>query len=489
MPQLCWLDNCLMPPRDRKPPVKPVSVAAGNRFAGQEEWVWLETLTRVRWLAVAGQAAALGVAYAVIKLDFPLLVCLAVVAVAALANMVNQLVFPRARRLSEVEVFLTLLFDLLQLALLLYLTGGLNNPFALLLLAPVTVGATTLQARATLLLAAIAVGLASLLAKVNRPMLLPDGTAFVLPDLFLLGFWAAVVIGILFLGLYSHRVARERHALAEALLATQLALAREQKLTDLGSIVAAAAHELGTPLATIKLTAAELKEALADQPELAADAELIRAQAERCRSILRTMGQPEGADQMLARTTLDALLTEASAPHADRGCPIELRLPEEGRRFVPEVIRRPEILHGLRNLIQNAVDFAENRVLISARWTEDLVEVVVRDDGPGFPPQLLARIGEPFLRNRRPLASGARRADEGLGLGLFIAKTLLERSGATLSFANAPQAAGGGAEVRILWPRAFLAAEQTPAVLEAGRGARLASGEPSSAGGETRAKK
>lgn len=430
------------------------------------QWVWLDTLTRVRWIAAAGQCAALLVAWGVLDLSFPLGLCLLVVAVSAAANLANRLVFPRNRRLSEFEVFLTLMFDTAQLSLLLFLTGGLHNPFALLLLAPVAVGATTLGARGALALGAMAVLLATVLGLTNRPLVLPDGAPLLLSGLFLTGFWAAIVVGTVFLGLYSHSIAQERHELAEALLATQMALSREQKLTDLGGVVAAAAHELGTPLATIKLVSTELKSALAEHPglppDLAEDAGLIRDQAERCRTILRSMGQAGKQDLLVAHTPLEALLTEAAAPHGGRGRTIELVLPPSAADRMPEVERRPEVIHGLRNLIQNAVDFAAARVRIQADWTDRQIEVVVRDDGPGFPPHLLGRIGEPFLRDRRGPQPEGRREYEGMGLGVFIAKTLLERTGARVVFANLPD--GGGAEARVAWPRPAIEADPRQAL-------------------------
>jgi two-component system, sensor histidine kinase RegB len=436
----------------------------------QGQWVWLDTLTRVRWIAAVGQCAALLLAWAVLDLRFPLALCLLVVAISAAANLANRLVFPRSRRLTELEVFLTLLFDTAQLSLLLFLTGGLHNPFALLLLAPVAVGASTLGVRGALALGAAGLGLASLLAVVHRPLILPDGTPFLLPGLFLLGFWTAIMVGIVFVGLYSHFVTRERHELAEALLATQMALAREQKLTDLGGVVAAAAHELGTPLATIKLVSTEMIDALAGHPdldpELAEDAMLIRDQADRCRAILRSMGKAGKEDLLLARAPLETLLAEAAAPHASRGRQIDIVLPlasdgapEAGR--MPQIERRPEIIHGLRNLIQNAVDFASHRVRIEADWSEARIEVRVRDDGPGYPAHLLSRLGEPFLRDRRAPQVEGRRGYEGMGLGLFIAQTLLERTGARVVFANVAASAAlpAGAEARVTWPRAAIAAD------------------------------
>lgn len=267
----------------------------------QGQWVWLDTMTRIRWLATSGQFAALMLAWGLLDLRFPIGLCTAVVAVSVASNTASRLVFPRSRRLSELEVFLTLMFDTAQLSLLLFLTGGLHNPFALLLLAPVTIGAATLPGRGTLALAGMAMVLATLLAVAHQPLRFPDDTPLLLPELFLVGFWLAILTGIGFLGIYSHSVARERHELAEALLATQMALAREQKLTDLGGVVAAAAHELGTPLATIKLVSSELSASLEDQPDLAEDARLIHEQADRCRTILRSMGRAGKEDRQLSR--------------------------------------------------------------------------------------------------------------------------------------------------------------------------------------------
>ena len=432
-----------------------------NREA-QGHWIRLETLTRVRWLAAFGQVVALLASVQLFDLQIPLVLCLSIVAVSVASNLLSGRIFPRSKRLSETEALLTLIFDTLQLALLLFLTGGLNNPFALLLIAPVTIAATALQTRATLILGLIAVALASFLALVFEPLHLADGAPLLLPDIFRFGFWLAVVVGIAFCGLYSRSIAAEKHALAEALMAMQLALAREQKLTDLGGVIAAAAHELGTPLATIKLVSAELIDAL-DRPDLAPDliedARLIREQADRCRAILRSMGQAGKDDLHLRSAPLEAAVAEAAAPHVDRGRKVTIEALSDDR--MPEIARRPEVIHGLRNLIQNAVDFAQSQVWIDLSWTGDTVEIRVVDDGPGFPLHLLDRIGDPYLRDRTTETRPSRPEYDGMGLGLFIAKTLLERTGAEVRFANcspksrSERGAGerSGAMAEVVWPR------------------------------------
>ena len=362
---------------------------------------------------------------------------------------------------------LMLLFDLGQLIFLLSVTGGLTNPFALLVLAPVTIAASALDLRSALILAGSAIVLVTLTAVVNIPLTRNDGALLQVPMLFRFGFWLALVIGIVFLGTYSRRVATENRAMSDALFAAQLALAREQKLTDLGGVVAAAAHELGTPLATIKLVSSEMIDGLADQPELQDDARLIRSQADRCRDILRSMGRAGKDDPHLKQAPLTAVVQEAAEPHLRRGKAVTFA--ERGQERQPTILRRPEVIHGLRNLVQNAVDFASAKVWIDVEWTAATIRVRIVDDGPGFPDQLIGRIGDPSMRSRRSAQDAVLRPEyEGMGLGLFIAKTLLERSGADLTFANAAdpflapeeRPERGGAVVEVTWPLTALLSPQ-----------------------------
>lgn len=429
---------------------------------GRGHWVRLRTLILLRWIAIVGQLAAITVAERGFGVQLDLGLVYLAVGAAIVANLIAIFVYPETRRLSETEAMMTQLFDIVQIAFLLYLTGGLNNPFALLVLAPVTVSATALEPRSTMFLGAVAAALMTLLAFRYLPLVLEDGSVLELPRLWRFGFWAALLIGMGFLAAYAHRITEEAHSMADALAATQAALAREQKLTDLGGVVAAAAHELGTPLATIKLASAELMEELAGRPELRADAELIGAQADRCRDILRSMGRAGKDDLMLRSAPLGAVLREAAEPHIERGKEIvfELAPGPGGAARQPTIRRRPEVVHGLRNLVQNAVDFAAGRVWIAAEWTAETITVRIVDDGPGFPPPLFGRIGDPFVRRRETGSGGARPEYQGMGLGIFIAKTLLERTGAELAFANgsdpfladAERPERGGAVVEVSWP-------------------------------------
>ena len=427
------------------------------------DWVRLRTLILLRWMAVAGQLVAIMVTNWYLGVKLPMGLCFMAVGASVIANVIASFVFPQNRRLTEFQALMILLFDLTQLSFLLFLTGGLTNPFALLILAPVTISALALELRTTVILGAIAIGLLTFTAYFNLPLILADGRMLVVPRMFEFGFWLAIVVGLLFLGLYSRRVAIEIRSMSDALLATQMALDREQKLTDLGGVVAAAAHELGTPLATIKLVSSELAEELSDRPALRDDAELIRAQADRCRDILRSMGRAGKDDLQMRQAPLGEVLREAAEPHVGRGKRVEFDLypSRDGDERQPVILRRPEVIHGLRNLIQNAVDFARSTVWIDGEWTGDRIVVRIVDDGEGYPPAIIGRIGDPFVRQRRSEdTQSSRPGYEGMGLGLFIAKTLLERSGAELSFANAadpflrmherPERCG--AIVEVIWP-------------------------------------
>jgi two-component system sensor histidine kinase RegB len=442
----------------------------------RSNWVRLRTLIFLRWIAIAGQLAAITVAQRLFDLDLELGLCFLAIGAAITANLVAVFVYPENKRLTESEVAVMLLFDISQLSFLLYLTGGLHNPFALLILVPVTISATALRPTTTALLGGIAIFFITIVTQYYVPLRTDLGFIMRMPTDFVFGFWVAIVIGVVFLSAFAQRVTAEIYAMSDALVATQMALAREQKLTDLGGVVAAAAHELGTPLATIKLVSSELAEELADQPELLEDVDLIRSQADRCRDILQSMGRVGKDDLHLRQAPVATVLREAAEPHAHRGKAIHYDIApgSGGDARQPVIRRRPEIIHGLRNLIQNAVDFAEANVWIDIAWTADLVTVRIIDDGPGFPQQVLGRIGDPFVRQRRDEEESRQRPEyEGMGLGLFIAKTLLERSGAELTFANGRDPYTGeerdgessGAIVEAVWPRADIVAADA----EAGR--------------------
>ncbi|OSP54616.1 sensor histidine kinase RegB [Pseudoruegeria sp. SK021] len=404
----------------------------------RSHWIRLRTLVVLRWIAISGQLITITVAQYAFALNLQFGLCYLAVGASVISNLFAVYIFPENKRLSEGEVVSMLLFDISQLSFLLFLTGGLNNPFALLILAPVTISASALQLRSTVLLGGVAFLLITGVAIFNFPLTNRLGVVMDMPPDFLLGFWVAIVIGLVFIAGYARRISIEINAMSDAILATQMALEREQKLTDLGGVVAAAAHELGTPLATIKLVSSEMYDELED-PDQRADAGLIRDQADRCRDILRSMGRAGKDDKHMQYAPLETVIHEAAEPHTERGKRVRFSIAPtlDGESLQPQIKRQPEIIHGLRNLMQNAVDFADSTVWVDAMWTSASIRIRISDDGQGYPAHVIGRLGDPFLRSRKSDSEVAKRPEyEGMGLGLFIAKTLLERTGAELTFYN-----------------------------------------------------
>ena len=417
----------------------------------------LRTLTWLRWVAVIGQSSALSLVYFGLGFEVPIIACFVVIAASVVVNVVVTLTQPNTKMLTELEAFAYLAFDILQLAALVYLTGGIENPFAILFLAPVTISASTLNVRSTLGLGALAGLLVTFLAVSHQPLPWSPDARFVLPDTYLLGMWIALLLGIGFTAAYAWRVAVEGQRLSEALTATQLVLAREQRMTALGGLAAAAAHELGTPLATIQLTARELQRDVPEDSPYAEDIALINSQASRCRDILRglTVRGDEG-DAIFARQRLTQMVNEVTERYASED--VEIAIHESGPGPEPEIWRRPEIIYGLGCFVQNAVDFADDTVDIAVDYDDASITIVIADNGPGFSPDVLNRLGEPYVttrgRSQRRLGAGSDRlgrSAEGLGLGVFIAKTLLEHTGATVRFSTA--VVEGGARVEVHWSR------------------------------------
>lgn len=420
--------------------------AEPSLFAADQQVVRVRTLLLLRWLAILGQLGAILFVAMVLEFAMPTAACLGLVAVSAWSNVFLRFRFADNRRMPEAWTAWVMGFDILQLALQLGLTGGLTNPFALLLIAPVMVSATTLSSSRTVTLGAFVLLCATLLAVFHLPLPWYPGEQFAPPFLFVGGVWLALVCSLTFMGTYAFRVAEERRQLADALSATEIVLTREQNLHALDGLAAAAAHELGTPLATISVVTRELEREMDPASPIAEDIRLLRSQSERCREILgklKTLGEDGGSP--LTNLSVRALLEEVVAAHRGAGIPIEVFAVDCGGD-APIVPRTPAIHYGLGNLIENAVDFAETGVVVAAEWTPERLTLTISDDGPGFPDDVIDRIGDPFVSRRPPEAEAG-----GLGLGIFIAKTLLERTGASVTFSR-----GRGATVTIVWTRGAL---------------------------------
>jgi len=413
--------------------------------------VRLDTLLRLRWLAVIGQIAAVLIVQYGLEFDVPIWPCLAVIALSAWLNVVLRVRFGITKRLEPDRAAWLLALDIAVLAILLFLTGGLQNPFAFLFLGPVLISATALPARMTLMLAGFAITCSTLLVFFHYPLPWIAEEPLELPPLYMMGVWLAILLSIGFISIYAWQIIEESRQLADALAATELVLTREQHLSQLDGLAAAAAHELGTPLSTIVVVAKELELAIEPNSPHADDVRLLREQAHRCREILGKLTELPAAGEPFERMKLSALIEEVVAPHRNFGVTIGVAVPTE-LASEPVGARNPAILYGLGNLLENAVDFAREHVQVSATWDQDNVNVTISDDGPGFPPEVMDRMGEPYVTSRRRRMRAAAETT-GLGLGFFIAKTLLERSGATLTLENR-QFPQRGAVIHIGWDRA-----------------------------------
>lgn len=411
--------------------------------------VRLRTLVLIRWAAVAGQLFTVATVHWGLGFSLPILPVGGAIALSALLNLAVSLGRPASARIDDREATFFLVFDILQLAILLYLTGGLINPFALLLLAPVAIGATILSLASNIALSLLTIVCISVLGMVHEPLPWSGTSAPQLPDIFQAGVWAGLSLTVLLITLYGWRLAEEGRQMADALAAAQAALAREQRMSALGALAAAAAHELGTPLSTITVVAKEmLHEVEADDP-LREDVELLSGEVDRCRSILArlTIDPAEDVSDAYTLVPLPALIEAAAQSNRREGISMTFEsgpLGEGVPTTAPIQVRSPEVMQGVGNIIQNAASFARHEVHIATRWTTEWAEVEVSDDGPGFSEALLDELGTPFISTRQ--------GEEGhMGLGVFIAKTLLERTGATVTFGN--RAAGrGGAAVSVRWP-------------------------------------
>lgn len=430
------------------------ALSANPRSAGNWRPLRHETLIGLRWLAIAGQTASVLIVHFAMGYPLPLFQCLGLIGLSVAINIALNMGTARGLRLSSRFSAWQLGYDSLQIGGLLALTGGLQNPFSILLLAPVSVSATTLSQRSTIWLSLLVAAIASVVSVYHLDLPWDPGAIIVFDRVYVTGVWVALLCGVVFIAAYTNRVAHEARQLADALAATELALSRHEQLSALDGLAAAAAHELGTPLSTIALAAKEMRSDVEPGP-LADDLDLIIAQSARCRAILgklRNLGNEDASDPF-AKVLLSEVLAEVTNPYENRGKTISRH--EGGQKDGPEPVFRRNVglLYGLGNLVENAVHFAETMVTVEAGWDRQSVFVTITDDGRGYPVDLLARLGEPYLTTRA--RNGESGQPGGLGLGIFIAKTLLERGGARLAFENATQA--GHARVRVTWPRSAIA--------------------------------
>jgi two-component system sensor histidine kinase RegB len=457
-----------------------VMTPAERRTEASESRLRLQTAVRLRWFGVIGQLVTVCFVYLALGFPLPFGICLAFIALSAWLNVFLRILYPVRTRLNTALATCLLAYDILQLAALLYLTGGIENPFTFLLVAPVTVSAATLPPVNTIALGLVGAAATVLLVFYRLPLPWYRGTEFDLPTLYNIGLLASVLSGMIFLALYAWRLAKEARQMADALAATEMVLAREQQLHALDGLAAAAAHELGTPLSTIAVVARELNKDAPQGSQLSEDLALLQTQAVRCREILKKLTRaPTEPDPLHARMSITQLIEEAAGPYRGFGAELVMTAsPEQGSEGAalqePVGERRPGVLYGLGNLVENAVDFARERVDIGAKWSARQVTIEIADDGSGVPADVMDALGEPYITTRPARPRGQTKDGEpsGLGLGFFIAKTLLERSGATVTLDNRkwPE---HGAIVKISWQRDVFERKQAPMPAAASEGVGL----------------
>ncbi|THD74573.1 MAG: ActS/PrrB/RegB family redox-sensitive histidine kinase [Phenylobacterium sp.] len=412
----------------------------------------VRTLVTQRWLVLAGEALLLLASAVILQFRAPYALCFGVIGAGAWINLLTGVASPGQRTLGDGEAAGQLAVDIVQITALMFLTGGASNPFVLLLIAPVTLAAATLPRRLTLALALLASAASLALAFFALPLPHAEGAEVAIAPSYRVAAALANIAGIALIAGYVRLAAVEAARMALALDVTQTVLSREQRLSALGALAAAAAHELGTPLATIAIVAKELGRE-APTPAVKEDAELLTAQAERCREILRrlTATPDKASDEVHERLSLRQLVHEVIEPHAGvKDVRVEAIVTGAPGTAAPDIRRMPEIIHAFTSFVENAVDFAAAEVLVTARFDAETISMEVRDDGPGFAPEVLSKLGEPYVTTR-PGAEGSRTGHIGMGLGFFISKTLLERTGALVTFQNGRPR---GAIVAARWPRA-----------------------------------
>ena len=429
-----------------------IQIKDAARMSGQASVKRIGSLPRnmlvlLRWAAVSGQALTLLIVSLILGFEYPVIACSLIIGFTVLVNIIVIFTLPLDRRVSNREAILQLGFDTWQLAALLWLTGGMINPFAILFLAPIVTAATTLSRGVLFSLSGFSAILSFGLLFNYRPLPWDPIGSFELPFTFRLGLWLAVVVSAGITSLYIWRATRESRKMASALTATESMLAHEQKLSALGGLAAAAAHELGTPLATIQIIAKEMSRELPEDTPLGEDARLMLLQTQRCRAILEQLSlRGDAGDVIHDILSVENLLEEAAEPFIALGKDISIKA--EGAGDDLELRRQPELIYGLKNYIENAVNFAYLRVELSAHWTEQELIITIDDDGSGFDPAVKNKLGQPYVTRRKSDNEAG-----GLGLGVFIASTLIERTNGRVKFLQSPS---GGARVRLTWPRNVL---------------------------------
>ena len=408
------------------------------------------TLTVLRYIAIFGQFIAVNIVFFYLDLKLPIKESYIIIFIGLLTNLFLQLKV-KVNQLKDTYASLFLLYDLFQLSSLLYLTGGILNPFSILMIIPTIVSSTFLSMGTTIILGIITSFLLFIISLTHLPLPGLDSNIFSVPNYYTIGILISILIGLIFLSYFGIRFAGETKKRSEALNKLQEVISKEYELESLGGQAAAAAHSLGTPLATITVVAKELKKEIGNDKEYSKDIDLLISQTKRCSEILKKISKKQIKDDIfLSSITFENLLEEIINSFKETSSK-KIDLVVENDKNKISIQRTPEIIYGLRNFIGNAIKFSKSKVKINLKSDKKSIEIKINDDGPGIPEDIIKIIGEPYIKSKsRELKSNA-----GLGLGSFLGKTLLERQGAKLVFRRNSDL--GGALVILSWsPERFI---------------------------------
>jgi two-component system, sensor histidine kinase RegB len=408
------------------------------------------TLTILRYIAIFGQFLAINFVFYYLKLDFPIKQSFVIIFIGFLTNIFLQFKV-KTNQLKDTYALFFLSYDLLQLSVLLYLTGGIFNPFSFLLIIPAIVSSTFLSMGTTIILSLITSFMLFLLTQFHLSLPGMEVNTFIVPNFYKFGVLTSILIGLIFLSYFGIRFSGETKKRSEALNKLQEVIAKEYELESLGGQAAAAAHSLGTPLATISVVAKELKKEIGNNKEISKDIDLLISQTKRCSEILKKISKKQiEEDSFLSSVKLEDLLEEIINSFKETSSKqIDLFVEKDENKI--NIQRTPEMIYGLRNFIGNAVKFSRSKIQINLMSNSKIIQVIINDNGPGIPDDIIDKIGEPYIKSK----SKELNSNSGLGLGTFLGKTLLERQGANLQFKSNSKL--GGASVIISWkPNAFI---------------------------------
>ena len=414
-------------------------------FLQYEEDLQLEkkTVVVLRWIALIGQLITIYIVNFFLKFELPLMYCTLTIFFGGLTNVFIQFNFKR-NYLNNLESTILLFYDVIQLSVIIYLTGGITNPFVLFLIVPGVVSSTLLNLSSTLFLSIMTVFSLILLTFNYLPLPNPGNLHFHVPDYYVYAITSALIIILFFLNYFGFRFGSEARKRGKALNKLEIILAKEQELESIGHQAAAAAHSLGTPLSTITVIAKELKKEIPNDSKYIEDINILTTQAKKCGEILKKISQRKIVeDEYISNITLQDLLDEiirSFSEISDKKISLDLK---NANQKIP-IQRSAEITYGLRNFIGNAVKYSKSKIDIILKIENKRIEIQITDDGPGFPDDIFKLIGEPYIFSK----SKKLKSKSGLGLGTFIGKTLLERKKATVYFSNTETS---GASVNISW--------------------------------------